>query len=526
MLNDSFDLNFSDSGSTKKLFNTSNESSKIKNKGKSKSSDNSYSQNSNYSQTSQNSNSQNQKKPKFSHVFITIYKYERLFKCQMQTLFSRIRFHPKISIIQTNNSICISNQVDFNCSYALDFSSIPPFSYQDFTPVIELYRRISNRSELVGISLLPLKEIERVSIQKKILTYFYHNSRVPVKDIMTGSIVGTLVVSIGFGFPDHQTLFDPNFYSSFQNQPSVKINPTTNQIESENDENENEECIQSETIPKKNRHKHHHHRHQKKKSNQWQKLATAAGWKPPEFVGSEWKTKAIKRGWIPPEKQVKSSIAINCKKEDIVTKESVSTQYDPIILAEIENEKNFTFSSTFSDENQNNSDDELKDIIDFLNPKKKKKNSDSDSSQLILTSPSTIFQKELPKLGLTPVMLLLDVEAESDNLSTDSTDDSDTALHKNVNELIDNVLNCSKTCPINQKVMKNDDSLLKKNKNDLNDDSDVYDVSSDVSNIKHANATDSSSGSSSASNVKKCLCKMDDSIKKILDIYGIEDDFF
>ena len=47
MLDDSFDLNFSDSGSTKKLFNTSNESAtKQKN-------NNSYSQNlSDYSQNS------------------------------------------------------------------------------------------------------------------------------------------------------------------------------------------------------------------------------------------------------------------------------------------------------------------------------------------------------------------------------------------------------------------------------------------------------------------------------------------
>lgn len=527
MLDDSFDLNFSDSGSTKKLFNTSNESAtKQKN-------NNSYSQNlSDYSQNSHKSQKQHQKGPKFSHVFITIYKYERLFKCQMQTLFAHIRFHPKVSIIQTNNSMCTSNSLELNCSYSLDFSSIPPFSYQDFTPVVELYRRIPNHSELVGISLLPLKEIEQIQIQKKNLTYFYHNSRVPVKDIMAGNIVGTLVISIAFGFPEHQSLFDPNFYYS-QNMPSINVNPNSAKVGTNNEEEENEEdANEKETNSTRNRrNRHHHHRHHKhkKKSNQWQKMAAAAGWNPPNFVSSEWKKKAISRGWIPPEKQLKSSIAINCKKEDIITKESISTQYDPVILADIEN-KNFTNSSTFSEENQNESYDDLDDIIHILNPKSKKKrkgkDSESDSSQLILTSPSTIFQKVFPKLCLTPVMELLDVDAESDQLSTDSTDESDAVLNNNVNDIINNVLNCQKNSKIfPQKKVDDDHSTQKKNKNKFNDD--VYDISSDIlNNIEKSDTDTSSSGSSSTANVKKCLGKMDDDVKKILDIYGIDNDFF
>lgn len=535
MLDDSFNLNFSDSESTKKLFNTTNDSiPKHKNKEKNKNDNDSYSQNSsNYSQTSQKSQSHNQK---FSHVFITIYKFEKLFKCQMQTLFARIRFHPKISIIQTNNSMCISNILELNCSYALDFRSIPPFGYQDFTPVVELYRRIPKHSELIGVSLLPLKEIEHIKIQKKNLTYFYHNSRVPVKDIMTGSMVGTLVISIAFGFQEHQSLFDPNIYST-QNQQNIKINPTNNQIEIENDENDNEEdSNRSEVVENKknrnHRHHHHHHRH-KKKTNQWQKVAAAAGWKPPDFVSSEWKTKAIKRGWIPPEKQLKSSIAINCKKDDIVTKESISTQYDPVLLAEIDN-KNHTNSSTFSEENQNQSDDELEDIINILNPKsnkkrKRKNNLESDSSQLILTSPSTIFQKEFPKLCLTPVMQLLTVDAESDQILSESSDDSDILLNNNVNDIINNVLNCQKNSTIKKtaSITSSDDdtnhyiSIKKKKIN-----SEVYEVSSEIFNDKESSETESSSTSSSAANVKKCLGRMDDDVKKILDIYGIENDFF
>lgn len=521
----SFDLNFSDSDSTKKLFNASSQSA-TKSKKKEKNTKNSYSSqnSSNFSQTPET--------PAFSHVFICIHRYEKLFKCQMQTLFARIRFHPKISIIQTINAMCISNSIELNCSYALDLSSIPPFRNEDFTPVVELFRRIPKHSELVGVSLLPLKENEKVKIQKKYLTYFYHNSRAPVKDIMTDSIVGNLVVSIAFGFPEHKSLFDPNHFYS-QDTQNIKINPTNNQIENEDensDVNENNESEKSKSKNETRRHHGHHHRHHhKKKSNNWQKMATAAGWKPSTFVGSDWKEKAVKRGWIPPEKQLKSSIAINCQKDDIVQKESISTQYDPVLLTEFEN-KNASNSSLSSSTNGNDSNDELEDIINILNPKskknKRKNNLESDSSQLTLTSPSTIFQREFPKLCMTPVIQLLSVDEEPDRLLSESSDESDILLNDNVNDIINNVLNCkSESKKFIPQLIKNSNGIEEKRKVDSN----VYDIGSDDllnEQAKNVKGSSFSSGSSSASDLKKCFGNMDKDMKKILDIYGIDNDDF
>lgn len=428
--------------------------------------------------SSKNQNEQLSNNQFFTHLFICIHRYEQLYKCQMQTLFARIRIHPKISIIQTNNSMCVTNQVIFNCSYALDFRSVANFRPEDYTPVIELYRRISNKAELVGMSMLPLKVMSTEIDNQKPLTYFYHNSIVPTTDIMTGGFVGNLLVSLGTGFIEHQDLFNPNLRAM---RPQNII---------DNNDHNKEENIER----NKSKHSHRKHHH-KKKANKWQKIATAAGWKPKDFVSNEWKSKAIKKGWIPPEKQMKSSIAIECKKDDVITKETVSTQYEPVLIPVI-NHQEFNDSSSESKS-------EIDDIINLLNPtrKKAKKHDESSSSDLSLMSPTTVFEKVCPVLSITPVINLLNVSGDSDSFLSESTDLSDSLSTINLDHLLDQ--------NIGNDILANKPLKLYHKKQDN------LDIYHDRNDMKSLN-----SSSSSANNMKNIFGNIDPNIKELLDIFN------
>ncbi|OHT11815.1 hypothetical protein TRFO_18601 [Tritrichomonas foetus] len=457
----------------------------------------------------------------FTHVFVCIHRFEKLYKCQMQTLFARIRINPNISIIQTQNAMCVTDTLDLNSSYSLDFRNVPEFSYGDFTPVVELYRRIPKRSELVGLSLLPLKEIETVSIENKMLTYFYHNSRAPLTDIATGGLVGTLVISLGFGFENHQPLFDP-YYSIKSSTPPAKLGDHENY--GNKNENENEE---EEEEGRERSHRHRRHRHSKKKKNRnWQNYAIAFGWQPPTYVDSNWKSKALKKGWVPPEAQILSSIGINVKKEDIVPRENVETQYDPVlhdIVIPVEKDESST-------SNADDYDSDLDNLILLLNSKAKKNkrnnaNNLNNSSSLSLESPSTIFQRQFPKLSITPVLELLNVESEEIFDELDSSEE----MIQSINEILHKTAAIGSNRNYVAPDLDPDMNYRKSNKNaviaplpskllDMNLNNLLSESDDDSSNSYNNSFDDSSSFGTNSEEAWKNVCRIDPEMKRLLDI--------
>lgn len=312
----------------------------------------------------------------FTNFFITITKVQNLDNCSNRSLFLKIRVHPSIPIIESPCVWCSNRDAIFNVAYSLDFTKIPPFNLGDFTPVIELYRRYNSSNELIAVTLLPLKTIKenmKCGPSNKMLTYLYREAPVVLKDLTSGSTIGSMKITIAFGFKEHEPLLDPNtsnpmtpnYFSennfSFHHphglngdkndqkeysQGVVKPNILPIQIEnisqnyqinSKNVDNKikksrkktylddsddyNDYEYESDANEKHKRkgshHRRHGHDHCKRKRNKnkefnWVDEAISLGWKPPGSSESDWKAKARSKGWKPPNEALMSDIGVYC----------------------------------------------------------------------------------------------------------------------------------------------------------------------------------------------------------------------
>jgi hypothetical protein len=273
--------------------------------------------------------------PRFSHVFIKIAKAIKLIKCESQSLFLLIRIRGSIPPFQTPNSWCSSGAAEFNFGYALDFTGIPPFKLSDFTPVIEVHRKLHRRSELVGISLLPMtvRDVEMHSRQP--ITFIYRDTEVSVTDCASQNVLGTLIVTLAFGFPCHRPLF--------QSQAPIP-GPIPEP--------------KAESVAPVAEIKHR----KKRKRTQWRKIAIAMGWNQPGFVADDWRLKAKKNGWIPPGQVIYSSVHVSCNIDDLVTLKDASTQTERVIVEFSERSNSCLLES--------GSDHQLDDLIGILNQRK------------------------------------------------------------------------------------------------------------------------------------------------------------
>ena len=383
-------------------------------------------------------NSQNDKR--FTHVFICIHKIQikKDYDSKIQPLFARIKINPKIPEIKTQETICIINNYEPKASYAIDISTIPEFDLNEAKPTIEIYRKVNKKSELIGKSLLPLKNTEKQIVNNKILTFFYRNTRVKLNGAPRKLCVGHIHLTLGTGFFEHISYFNPSFTNQNDIPVNLNSNNYNNNLANMNNYNDFKREEEEDEESHKRRHRHHHRR--KRKNMNWQKYAMAYGWQPPTHVDKNWKDKAMRKGWIPPQSQIFSSIGVNCKKEDIVPRVTISTQYEPVILSDICTKDTHKLSDTGSTNTDNNSDDELDDLILLLNSKAQKKGQKKDSL-LSLESPSTVFHRYFPMLTITPIYHLLDIENYPNDLIEDS--DYSDLLDQNVHDLIQKTLNTS-----------------------------------------------------------------------------------
>ena len=317
----------------------------------------------------------------FTHFFITITKVQNLDNCSNRSLFLKIRVHPSIPIIESPCVWCSNRDAIFNIAYSLDFTKIPPFNLGDFTPVIEMYRRFNSSNELIAVTLLPLKTIKenmKCGPHNRTLTYLYRETPVILKDLTSGSTIGSMKTTIAFGFIEHEPLLDPNksnpmtpnYFSDANNYSSrhpnglngdkndnkensrgvVKPNSLPIQIENISQNNvktnnkskpqkkqvsfgnfEEYDDSDSENDNYRNRHsRHRRHDHAKKHKSKksgynWVDEAISLGWKPPGTVEVDWKSKARSKGWKPPNEALTSDIGVYCDPNGNNMKEFRST---------------------------------------------------------------------------------------------------------------------------------------------------------------------------------------------------------
>lgn len=309
----------------------------------------------------------------FTHFFITITKVQNLDNCTNRSLFLKIRVHPSIPIIESSCVWCSNRDAIFNVAYSLDFTKIPPFNLGDFTPVIELYRRFNSSNELIAVTLLPLKSIKenmKCGSKNRMLTYLYRETPLILKDLTSGSTIGSMKVTIAFGFIEHEPLLDPNInnpvtpnYFSDNNNYSTHhpnglngdkndnneriqgvVKPNMLPIQIENISQNNQKSIKNtnntKTKPSRkqslfddfgeyndsdsdndfskrrnSRHRRHDHGRRRKSKNKeynWVDEAISLGWKPPGTIEVDWKSKARSKGWKPPNEAITSDIGVYC----------------------------------------------------------------------------------------------------------------------------------------------------------------------------------------------------------------------
>ena len=357
----------------------------------------------------------------FTNFYITVSQAHNLVDCSNQSLVLKIRVHPSIPIVETPTVWCANREADFHAAYSFDFTQIPPFNLGDFTPVLEIYKRFAKQPELLAVCLLPLKVCEVVECAGLTLTYLYRNKSIILKEIASGRRMGSLVVTVAMGFPEHEKYLDPNF--QFITTPKFTPNDIVKPINTVTTAHKIN-CVETTHGPQITTERFHYNRgvplarqrvdagyvddyqeyeerprtrskratRKKKKDNDynWVDEALSLGWKPPGSTDFDWKSKAREKGWIPPNEQVLSSVGIECDPNARGLRNVVTVQTDPIRL-EPDNAINFS------------EDDE--DLIKILNPRQSKKRSDAVSPKkkplkLQIAVPQIVFDE--PSKGPKP----------------------------------------------------------------------------------------------------------------------------
>lgn len=371
----------------------------------------------------------------FTNFFIIITKANNLDHCQNQSITARIRIHPSIQILESEPAWCFGKDANFvRCGFSIDFSRIPSFSLTSFTPSVELYRRQSDKDILLSFAILPLKVKEVVETCGKTLTFLYRNSPVPLKDMQTGNQMGSIIVTVALGFPEHEKYLDPSIDSV--KTPSIWSTPqqVQNHVPQVNVQQlvappKTTNAKKTKKSTKGRRSKRHdysddenspprRHRKQHDAPCSWVEEAMKLGWKPPGTVDKDWKVKARQKGWIPPNEQIMSSIGIICDPNERGLRAMTDVQTDPVKIVdpheeeEEEKEQNFSHNDTSDD------------IIRLLNPKKKLHNdpSISSSTSSLEYSPVCVVDIQKPKrvLDLVPCLSLFEVEPIKIDTSSDS----------------------------------------------------------------------------------------------------------
>lgn len=358
-------------------------------------------------------------------------------------LFLIIKVHPSCPPAKSPLVVCMNQEINFNCGYAFDFSQIPYFELGDYIPVIELHQIIGDSSKIIGFSLLPLRVLEICEVEKKILTFLYRDQIIGFKDIFTGQPIGTIKVTVAFGYPEHQKYLKPNGHQpTLLTHPPVSIgsndqkkseyNEPENSLErslivdgddldnkvfelnnsdskTENEEENTDDFSEpDENVRRSNQHRHHHHNNhthhhkrvhshhirkedpllmEREASKLWLNYVVNLGWHPPDYcnVTCNWVKKAQEEGWQPPRphKVIK----------EVPTK-SIETQTDIQIVPET----HISESEYEEDETQDGI-PFFPDLIKLLNPKREMvQESDATigfQSSLIPSSPID-HQNQLP----------------------------------------------------------------------------------------------------------------------------------
>ena len=424
----------------------------------------------------------------FSHIFVCITRAFNLVGCSMKSLSIKIRVTPLLPIIETNTVWCIDSEVNFRSGYALDYSKYSSsFNLGEYTPVIEFYRKLPDKVELFGFSLLPLRIVEEAYCAGREITYLYKNQSVDIRQFTTGQIIGYVTITIALGFPEQQKFIDPdqelpsklnqddqptndkdNGQTKQQAITSLNANISVKQInaneqniiqteENEDEEDEDESEIKRE---RRRRKRHRHHRKANKRSN-WTQKAIAYGWKPPGYIDPEWKDKAFEKGWIPPNSF--SDIGVSCKPIDCPNMKNAEIQ---IVESEIiqQNPK--------PPSNDNESEDSAIELFNLLNAKHNKEQIDSysssdpcanicssstSSSNLSVQSPECVFSN-LPKLRATPNIVLFETYRDLELLDEGNSMSDSSLSSIDVEQSVNKIINQSMHKPIKAQNAKHTDN--------------------------------------------------------------------
>lgn len=240
--------------------------------------------------------------PPFTHFYIVIKKATNLHNCSMQSLYLLIRTHPTLKPILTPKAWCNDSEAVFNCAYQLDFTNVPNFSLGDFTPVVEIYISYPKKSQLVGISFLPMRVLQSIEVAQRQLTYLYKDSPVDVKDVTTYCVVGSIVATIALGYREHAPFLDPNNPNPIIEEP--KKQPVPKKVKKPK---------KKKRIPKRRRvsSDYEYSDYSESDDEDWTVTALKNGWIRPESSGN-WKEKARSKGWTPPNTTCYYTTSVEC----------------------------------------------------------------------------------------------------------------------------------------------------------------------------------------------------------------------
>ena len=313
----------------------------------------------------------------FKNVFIKIASLNGLVGCQLQQIFMVIRVKKGVPVIKTTNYWCAGEVIDVDCGYSLDFSMVPEFELREFTPVIEVHRKNQKRADLIGLCLLPLRVMSIEVSKGKDVTFFYRNSVVPLRNLQNGGTVGTITLTIAFGFPEHASLFESTYRLTQEREENLAAAA--------------QQQHQLEEIKRRKRKERRRQQRKRARETRWQKMAIAMGWKPPGFVADGWKKKARKQGWNPPRQIVYSSIQVSCNWFDVAprTEASVQTQFVPHQPQELLQDVLEEIPSSIPEDD----DEDLMNLIGLLNKNNKKQ----PKREYVLVSPSCLVDLDATK---------------------------------------------------------------------------------------------------------------------------------
>lgn len=359
--------------------------------------------------------------PPFTHFFVVVKRANNLHGCDGQSLFVRIRVHPSIPVVETPSVWCEMRDVNFDMSYAFDFTQVPPFNLSDFTPVIEFYKK-STKPELLSVVPLPLKIGSIVELDKKALTYFYRDKSLVLRGLVNGNKLGSLLITLAMGFSTHKRWLDTNVSEIVTTQkliPDVPVRSINEPLPSppkpepkkavKPRAEKREDYYDDEELPK--RKKMTHHSTKKADDYSWVNEAMRLGWKPPGSTDFDWKGKARQKGWKPPHDQIYSSTGVTCDPNARGLRRVADIQTDP--------EKPPQFSE--------------KELLRMLHEKRKSK------KKSLKIEPSIVFETpfETPRLEVKPCLTLIsEAPMQTAVLDEDVSSSEQQDIHGEIQDLL------------------------------------------------------------------------------------------